>query len=214
MDITGLIVGAAAGAGVTAGICAAVYSIKKKSVLKILKEIAIEIDAKDPYFGGHSRRVAEYAVKLGRKVKLGSGKLFRLEAAAYFTEIGKLRIPEEILRKREKLTNEEFEIVKKHPIIGFKMLEEIKGMEDVAKIVKSHHERVDGAGYPDGLKGETIPIESKIINIVDSFDAMVSTRPYRKTMSENEAVEELRKGKGKQFEPELVDHFIDVLMRS
>lgn len=208
-----IVLGFAGGAAISAGICSVIYKDKMKTAITILKEIAIEIDAKDPYFGGHSRRVAENALKIGEKIGLSFKKKFELEAASYFSEIGKLRIPEEIIRKREKLTNEEFEIVKKHPIVAYKMLEEIKNMGRVAKIVKAHHEKIDGTGYPEGLKGDKIPVEAKIINIVDSFDAMVSTRPYRKTLTENEAVEELKKGKGKQFDPELVDRFIEVLMR-
>ena len=158
-----------------------VYKKSKNKEMEILsavlKETALELDAKDPYFNGHTKRVIKEAVKIGEKIGLNKRKLTEIELSAYLSEIGKIRIPEKILLKRGKLTEEEYNIIKKHPIIAYKMIENIKELNRVAKIVRAHHERYDGNGYPDKLSGEYIPVEARILSVVDSYDAMISERP-------------------------------------
>ena len=184
-----------------------------ESGLKILRETVIELDAKDPYFNGHIKSVENLLMLLADELNFSKRKKNELKVALYLTEIGKIRIPDYIIKKRERLTDEESIIVKKHPVISWRMVEEIKGMEKTAKIVRAHHERYDGEGYPDNMLGDSIPLEARMINIADSYIAMISERPYKKTISENDAVEELRKGKGKQFDAELVEKFIKILKK-
>lgn len=133
--------------------------------------------------------------------------------AIYITEIGKIRIPDYIITKRDKLSEEEIAIVKKHPMVGCRMVEDIRGLERIAKIVRAHHERYDGEGYPDNMLGDSIPLEARIINAVDSYVAMISDRPYKKPISESEAIKELINGKGKQFDGEIVELFIKILKK-
>jgi HD-GYP domain-containing protein (c-di-GMP phosphodiesterase class II) len=183
------------------------------SGLKILRETVVELDAKDPYFNGHIKSVENLSLLVASEMKFSKRKKDELKLAIYLTEIGKIRIPDYILTKREKLTDDEMSIVKKHPIVACRMVENIKGLEKISKIIRAHHERYDGEGYPDNMLGDTIPIESRIINIVDSYTAMTSERPYKKSLSENQAIEELRKGKGKQFDGDIVEKLITILKK-
>lgn len=183
------------------------------SGLKILRETVVELDAKDPYFNGHIKNVENLSILVASEMKFSKRKKDELKLAIYLTEIGKIRIPDYITTKREKLTEDEIAIVKKHPIVACRMVENIKGLEKIAKIVRAHHERFDGEGYPDNMLGDSIPVEARIINIVDSYTAMISERPYKKSLSENEAIEELRKGKGKQFDGEIVEKFIKTIKK-
>lgn len=181
--------------------------------LKILREAVVELDVKDPYFNGHIKMVEHFSILMAESSRFSLRRKQELKLSIYLAEIGKIRIPDYILTKREKLSEEEKAIVKTHPIIACKMVENIKGLEKIAKIVRAHHERYDGDGYPDNMLGDIIPMESRIISIVDSYVAMISERPYKSALSENEAIEELRKGKGKQFDGELVERFIKILKK-
>lgn len=181
--------------------------------LKILRETVVELDVKDPYFNGHIKMVEHFSILMAESSRFSLRRKQELKLSIYLAEIGKIRIPDYILTKREKLSEEEKAIVKTHPIIACKMVENIKGLEKIAKIVRAHHERYDGDGYPDNMLGDIIPMESRIISIVDSYVAMISERPYKSALSENEAIEELRKGKGKQFDGELVERFIKILKK-
>lgn len=184
-----------------------------KLLLNLMRETVVEMDAKDPYFNGHIKSVERLSMELARKIGLNGKSINNLRLAIYLAEIGKIRIPDSIITKRERLTFEELEIVKKHPIIACRMVENLKGMKSIARIVRAHHERFDGEGYPDNMLGKTIPVEARIISIVDSYVAMTSERPYKRSLSENEALEELAKGKNKQFDGAIVDKFVDILKR-
>ena len=143
---------------------------------------------------------------------MGDNSLQRLEFAAMLHDIGKVGIPSEILRKEEKLTNKEYQIIKRHPEIGYEILRNVPYLKDIAKIVLEHHEWVDGSGYPDGLEGDSIHGMAKILCVADAYDAMTSERPYRKKpLSIEEAIEELKGNKGIQFDPDVIDVFLKIL---
>ncbi len=169
------------------------------------------IDAKSPWTRGHSERVTKYAILIGRELGLSRDQLRRLEVAALLHDIGKIGIPESILDKPGKLTKEEYEIVKRHPEIGAEILSSIRQFEEVVPAIRHHHERYDGRGYPDGLKGEEIPVMARIIAVADAFDAMLSKRPYRDALSLNSAVKELQRNKGSQFDPQIVDILLNII---
>lgn len=179
-------------------------------VIKALKEVGEAVERKDRYTFKHSSRVADYAVKTAAKMKLGKERTERLYLASIFHDIGKINIPVEVLKKPDKLTNEEFDIVKKHPGDGADMLRKT-AYADLAAIVEQHHERVNGRGYPFGLKGDEILTEAKIIGVCDTFDAMTEDRAYRKAFSAEYAMAEIRQLAGVQYDPEVVEAFWQVL---
>lgn len=163
------------------------------------------------YTAKHSSRVVYYARKLATAAKLSDDIIDKVEVAAKLHDIGKLGIGEDILNKPSKLTDEEFDQIKKHPEIGLKILKELSFIMDVVDMVYYHHERIDGKGYPQGLKGEEIPIGARIVCIADAFDAMISKRVYSDAMPKEDAILELKKCSGTQFDSKLVDLFIKVL---
>jgi HD-GYP domain-containing protein (c-di-GMP phosphodiesterase class II) len=166
------------------------------------------LDLKDLNTGVHSTRLAEWAVRIGRDLGLDDDCLRDLEAAAILHDIGKIGVPDAILRKPAKLTEEEYEVIKKHPEYGWAVLRAVPGFERVSLFVLHHHEAFDGKGYPAGLRGDEIPIGSRIVSVMDSFDAMVSSRPYRKGMPLEEAIKRLQADTGKQFDPIVTPRFI------
>ncbi|HPP31776.1 MAG TPA: HD-GYP domain-containing protein, partial [Soehngenia sp.] len=169
------------------------------------------VEAKDSYTSGHANRVEELAVNLAKEYHLSFDSIENIRTAAVLHDIGKIGIKDEILNKAGKLTQEEYEIIMKHPSIGAEIIGKVHFLNDVTKIVRHHHEKYDGSGYPDGLKGEEIPIEASILMIADSYDAMTTDRPYRKALTKEMAIEELRKYSGTQFDPRLVDVFINMI---
>jgi HD-GYP domain-containing protein (c-di-GMP phosphodiesterase class II) len=166
------------------------------------------LDLKDLNTGVHSTRLAEWAVRIGRDLGLDDDCLRDLEAAAILHDIGKIGVPDAILRKPAKLTDEEYAVIKKHPEYGWAVLRAVPGFERVSLFVLHHHEAFDGKGYPAGLRGDEIPIGSRIVSVMDSFDAMVSSRPYRKGMPLEEAIKRLEADTGKQFDPIVTPRFI------
>ncbi len=176
---------------------------------EILMSLVEAIEMRDPYTRGHSEEVAKLATLLGKALNLSREDLRLLEIAGYIHDIGKLKIPDRILMKPEKLNNKEWAIMKLHPVWGFEMLGKITALKGIDKIVRHHHERWDGNGYPDGLKGEEIPFLSRVLALADSFQAMTSDRPYRKALTIPEAIEELKRERDRQFDGRLVDVFID-----
>jgi HD-GYP domain-containing protein (c-di-GMP phosphodiesterase class II) len=166
------------------------------------------LDLKDLNTGVHSTRLAEWAVRIGRDLGLDDDCLRDLEAAAILHDIGKIGTPDAILRKPAKLTDEERAIIQKHPEYGWAVLKAVPGFERVSLFVLHHHEGYDGKGYPAGLHGEEIPIGSRIVSVMDSFDAMVSSRPYRTGLPLEEAIRRLQAGSGTQFDPIVTRHFI------
>ncbi|RZT23410.1 HD-GYP domain-containing protein [Fictibacillus sp. BK138] len=174
--------------------------------------MAATLDARDPYTAGHSLRVADYAMKIGQMAGLPFQQLLQLRKAALLHDIGKIGIPDIVLLKEEKLTPEEFEQIKKHPVIGADILAQVQpfdAMKPLLPGVRYHHERYDGNGYPEQLAGEDIPIFGRIIAVADAYDAMTSDRPYRKGMTHEKALAILEDGKGTQWDPYLTQLFID-----
>jgi HD-GYP domain-containing protein (c-di-GMP phosphodiesterase class II) len=170
------------------------------------------IEADDGYTGEHSRGVVELAVEVGRRLRLDDDRLRNLEFGALLHDVGKVAIPKEIINKPGKLDAREWEIVKTHTLEGQRMLDQVGGfMSDVGRIVRSHHERWDGAGYPDGVAGAAIPIEARIIAVCDAWNAMTTTRSYRTAMPEEAAAHELCRCAGSQFDPRIVRELLHAL---
>jgi polar amino acid transport system substrate-binding protein len=164
-----------------------------------------------PIMEGRSQFVAQYSSKLAKTMGLSESTVEDIYLAGLLHDIGLMGVPKEILNKPAPLTEEEYDRVKEHPVLAYTILRESKLLEKVAKIVRHHHERYDGKGYPDGLKGEEIPLESRIITVVDVWDTMLTDRPYAKALTFGEAVKELRDNSGTQFDPKVVKYFLKIL---
>lgn len=165
-----------------------------ESSAKVAIQVVIRaVESKDPYTAGHSERVAAYALQIGRRMMLSQSDLEILEFGCLVHDVGKIGVPDQILGKPSSLTKEEFEIVRRHPVEGLRILESLPLPDGCLEIVRSHHERLNGSGYPDGLKGDQIPLLVRIAMVADAFDAMTSHRAYRKSMSKLQALEELKK---------------------
>jgi len=174
-----------------------------------IKALSNALEANDLYTNSHSKRVSEIAVDIGEAIGLSASEIRNLEYAAVLHDIGKVGVPYHIINKEGRLTDEEFESIKGHPSIGYKILKDIPFLKQVADIVLQHHERFDGKGYPNGVEGNNINILSRIISIADSYDAMTSSRSYRKIPLTNDQAEaELKLGSGTQFDPDLVVAFL------
>lgn len=189
------------------------FEKEKRNFEGAIKLLISIIEMKDPYTKGHAERVMRYSKKIGEKLSSKGYKidLFDLEIAAYLHDIGKIVIPESILNKPGKLTQEEYSIVKRHSIDGYNILSNIEYFDNIKEIVLYHHENVDGSGYPLGIKGDKIPLESKIISVADVFDALTTDRPYRKAFSEERALEIMKEEVDKKFDPEVFEAFLNVL---
>lgn len=175
----------------------------------IIESMAAALDAKDIYTAGHSTRVGNMAYKLGAFLGMKEDELESLHIAGHLHDIGKIGVPDSVLNKIGKLDSKEWDLMKKHPEIGYNILSKVKSLEDISRIVLHHHERWDGNGYPNGLCKEEIPRGSRIIAVCDSIDAMQSDRPYRKLISDNECREEIIKNKGIMYDVKIVDCIIE-----
>jgi len=184
------------------------YGMLKKAQLDSVKILVEAIDAKDSYTRGHSDRVRKWSVALAEKLGFSEKKIESLEFGALLHDIGMIGIKDEVLQKQGSLNPMEYEHIQEHPLIGVKIVEGGSFFKDEIPMIRHHHERFDGSGYPDGLVGENIPLEARIISIADAFDAMSSLRPYRREMSQEDALVEMEKGKGKQFDPKILEIFI------
>ncbi len=169
------------------------------------------LDLRDQGTEGHTQRVTELTLKLARRLGVSEGELVHLRRGALLHDIGKMAIPDRILLKPGKLTDEEWALMKRHPVYAYEWLKHIEFLRPALEIPYSHHERWDGTGYPRGLKGEAIPLAARIFAVVDAWDAMTSDRPYRKALSREQAVEELKRGAGTQFDPRIVEAFLQML---
>ena len=178
----------------------------------MLDSLVQAIDAKDRYTKRHSDVVAEYGMKLAARLDLSEEARRALRIAGLLHDIGKLAVPDEVLKKPGSLTHEEYEIVKRHVVIGEVLIREVPQLNDVIQAVSCHHERYDGSGYPRGLQGTQIPLLGRVIAVADAYSAMVLDRPYRKALALDEIVRELQAGAGTQFDPEIVPVFIDLLL--
>ncbi|MEJ5228401.1 MAG: HD-GYP domain-containing protein [Pseudothermotoga sp.] len=184
-------------------------TLQEKMSREIVSMLVKALEYYDRYTQVHSQRVAELSKKMAGKLGLSASEL---ELAALLHDVGKIYIPQGILNKEGHLTNDEFDLVKKHPVKGYELINSIGGMEKIARIILYHHERYDGKGYPMGLKNGEIPIESQVIFIADSFDAMTTPRPYRKTpMSFEDAINELKRCAGTQFNPLVVEVLVGII---
>jgi len=180
----------------------------EEAYISILRVLAMAIDARDSYTLGHSARVALHSIIIGEEIGLKENELEELEIASLFHDVGKLKTPDAILFKSRFLDSTEYDVIRHHPEDGAEILNKVKPLQKYVEPVKHHHEYYNGKGYPDGLDGEGIPLYAAIISIADTYDAMTSTRPYRKALSKEEACKELEKGAGKQFHPDLVKAFL------
>lgn len=185
--------------------------INHNHLMEMVTSLAGAIDAKDPYTKGHSTSVSRYSEALARAINLPESEVERIKIGAMLHDVGKIGIPESVLKKPGKLTDEEWEIMKQHPVIGSeKVLEPNEALRDLIPIVKYHHERLDGKGYPEGLKGNEIPLAARIVSVADAYHALVSDRPYRKGMPIEKACAILKEGAGTQWDADLVRQFISI----
>jgi HD-GYP domain-containing protein (c-di-GMP phosphodiesterase class II) len=175
--------------------------------LEFVASLANALDARDPYTAGHSRRVSELSCMTGVAMGLERQDVQRIQIGALLHDIGKIGISDPVLRKPGRLTEDEFALVREHPVIGRRILEEVQGFAEFLPAVELHHENWDGTGYPHGQRGEETPVEARIIHVADAYDAMTTDRPYRRGMRHHEAVRILRSQKSKQFDPEIVEIF-------
>jgi putative two-component system response regulator len=184
------------------------YHTLKKAHLASVKVLVEAIDAKDPYTRGHSDRVKSMSLRIAKELGFAEDRLENLEYGALLHDIGKIGIKDEVLQKPGPLSPEEYQHIQEHPLIGVKIVEGNDFFKDKIPMIRSHHEHYDGSGYPDGLVGETIPLEARIITIPDAFDAMNSLRPHRGVMPLQDVLMELERAKGRQFDPNILETFL------
>ena len=183
----------------------------EKAYLDTIEILRYTVEAKDPYTKGHSDRVSEYSVLIGTKMGLDESTLHILKIGGLFHDIGKIGIPDSILLKDTKLSDDEYSQIKNHPAIGVHILGDAQIFKDIIPIVMHHHEKYDGKGYPKGLKGEDIPLVARITAVADTFDAMTSKRTYRDALSLDVVKAEIEKCSGTQFDPKIAKVFLDIL---
>jgi putative nucleotidyltransferase with HDIG domain len=178
--------------------------------LSTVKSLVTAIDAKDEYTRHHSTRVTEFTLKMAGKMGFSDKEISDLELASLLHDVGKIAVPENILNKPGRLTEQEFALIKEHPSRGEGILRPVIELKEIARVVRAHHEHYDGSGYPDGLKGQEIPLGARIMAVADAYDSITSQRPYRKAASHRYAVKEIIRSSGTQFDPEVVEHFLEV----
>ncbi len=187
---------------------AQLYTELQETFLNTAEALAAAVEKKDPYTGGHIVRVLKYSTAIAHHLQMPLSEMERLRLAAVLHDIGKIGIKDSVLLKEGKLTSEEMAHMREHPLVGDDILGRIEQMKDVRKILRSHHEKWDGSGYPDGLKGDQIPIHARIIAIADALDAITTDRPYRKAAELRAAIDEIKQFSGKEFDPALVEAFL------
>ena len=187
---------------------AILYEKIHTTFLEVSEALAESIEKRDPYTGGHTKRVLAYSMAIAKYMKLNEEEMEKLKIAAILHDIGKIGVEDKILRKKENLTEEEYQEMKKHPMVGVEILGHISQLKDIIPGMRYHHERTDGKGYPNGLKGNNIPLIARIISVADTYDAMTTTRPYHNALSNSKAVAELKRCAGTQFDKSVVYAFI------
>ena len=187
---------------------ARLYRELQDTFLQTAEALADAIEKRDPYTGGHTKRVVNYCMSIVKCLDINPEEKEHIKISAILHDIGKIGIKDTILRKPSELDKDEFEEMKKHPILGQEIMEKVTQLKDVIPGMRYHHERVDGKGYPDGLSGNKIPLVAKIIAVADAFDAMTTNRPYRKALKWETAIDNLKSGSGEQFDGEVVTAFI------
>ncbi len=181
------------------------------SFFNSLKSLALALEAKDKYTSGHSQRVADIAVNIAKKLNMTPKEIERLRFASLVHDIGKIGIKESVINKEDGLTDDEYAYISTHSVIGENILTPVIEDKEILKMVRHHHERYDGRGYPDGLSARQIPLGARIVAVADMFDAMTTDRPYRKSVSREIVISELKKNASTQFDPQIVDAFIEVI---
>lgn len=183
----------------------------EQMLIHVVQTLAGTIDAKDKYTNGHSSRVADYSKEIAKRVGYKDYALSDIYMMGLLHDIGKIGIPDAVINKPAKLTDEEYELIKKHPEMGARILQNITEKKELAVGARSHHERYDGTGYPDGLKGDAIPEQARIIAVADAYDAMTSYRSYRDPLPQQQVIHEIENGKGTQFDPRFADIMIQMI---
>ena len=186
-------------------------SLAQRGALSIIYALAATVDAKDHYTYGHSKKVSEYAVALAQALNLPRDRIATIRAAALLHDIGKIGVPDSILNKQGPLTEAEWEPIKEHPQLGVEILRHVIDLINCLPAILHHHEHYNGSGYPFGLQESNIPLEARILAIADAYDAITSLRPYRKRLPTQEALAEIKRCAGSQFDPEFVDAFINIM---
>ncbi|AGA68021.1 putative domain HDIG-containing protein [Desulfitobacterium dichloroeliminans LMG P-21439] len=189
------------------------YMDMRKNYLNTVEALVTALEAKDSYTSGHSSRVAEWSAKIAEELKLAEDRVEFIKYAGVLHDVGKIGVSEDILNKKGQLTESEWTIIRNHSAIGEQIVHSIDFLFDVSSTVRSHHERFDGNGYPDRIKGKDIPLESRIIALADAYDAMTSSRSYRESLSPAEALIELRRVSGSQLDPDVVVAFDNIMQR-
>ncbi len=192
---------------------AKLYEKQKNMMFNVSLALSLAIEKRDIYTGGHTKRVVEYSMMMAEKIDCTTEEKDKLKMAAILHDIGKISVPDSILNKKERLTDEELKIMKAHPIEGANIIKSMNddSLKEVVDGIAYHHEKYDGSGYPYGLKGEGIPKVARIISIADSYDAMTTDRPYRKALSKEKTLNEILLNKGKQFDPEMSEIFVNIM---
>lgn len=189
------------------------YKDMQQNYLQTVQSLAAAIEAKDSYTIGHSKRVESICAVIASEMKLSEKRCSQLKYAALLHDIGKIGVDENILCKKGRLDDEEWAQIEQHPAMGVHIIKDISFLAEPAKIILAHHERYAGGGYPNNLKGDQIPLESMILSIADSYDAMTSKRPYGRLLTHEEAIEEIKKGSGTQYSPPVVEAFLRAVKR-
>lgn len=187
------------------------YVDMRKNYLNTVEALVQALEAKDSYTSGHSSRVAQWSVKLAEALKLPEDRVEYIKYAGVLHDVGKIGVSENILNKKGSLEDSEWEMIRNHPVIGQNIIQGIDFLFDVGSVVRYHHERYDGMGYPERIAGKAIPLESRIIAVADTYDAMTSNRSYRKGLSSSEALVELRRVAGTQLDPQIVEAFCRIV---
>lgn len=184
---------------------------RHETFVRTLESLATALEARDEYTQGHSQRVCDVSMLLGERMGFSPEAMEELRIGTVLHDIGKIGVPDAILNKRARLSDEEFALMKLHPVIGYEICKPLMLSEGILMIIRNHHEKLDGSGYPDGLKGGELPLSLRIVCIADAFDAMSSTRPYRGVMALTDVLAELSRGAGTQFDPVVVEALKDIL---
>ena len=193
--------------------CFELYAKMRKVYLDTIRALAAAIDAKDPYTKGHSERVSKNAVALAQEMNLSDQEIENIEYSALLHDVGKIGIADSILGKKGKLTDWEYKKIKEHSVMGANIIEPVDFLKNSYKAIYHHHEKYNGNGYPDGIKEEEIPLSARIIAVADACDAMGSDRPYRKKLSKDKIIKEIKEQSGKQFDPKVVKAFLAIFER-
>ncbi len=187
------------------------YTEMREEHIMTIRALTSAIDASDPFTAGHSRRVAKYSVAVARKLGVDERRVTTIELASLVHDIGKIGVDNNVLMKVGKLSDGEWQMIRSHPARGAGIVKGLRFLGNAEDVVLHHHERFDGKGYPHGIAGDEIPLESRIVNVVDAFDAMMSDRPYRKSMGLQNTLTEVENCSGKQFDPQVVSVFIELI---